>query len=222
MTTYDQDGFIQLIRKQSPDVKPKDAKKSAKNPFKKGSWKHSMLKILKKWKSSKYVSDFHFIQQENVLVYRNDNEKPKVKVSKTAFSKEKLEKIQKKFSDAYVLINASEGVFLRISIPCYLKFMDVDKIQIALKIEGQEDGETEWFDMYTDTQTIDNINQLMDFVNYYRQMVIGGMEVQAHCCWYTYVRHKVKVVVLKRDGSVEAYKGDFNNFLAEYDFDPLI
>ena len=67
MTTYDQDGFIQLIRKQSPDVKPKDAKKSTKNPFKKGSWKHSMLKILKKWKSSKYVSDFHFIQQENVF-----------------------------------------------------------------------------------------------------------------------------------------------------------
>ena len=220
---YDQEGFIQLIHKQSVPKEPekeKKSKKNAKNPFKKGSWKHAMLKVLKKWKSSKYIVGFHFVKTENLLVYRND--KAKIKISNVPFSKEKLLKINEKYDDAYVLINASEGVFIRISIPCYLKFSEVDKIQINVDIKGQEDGDDEWFDMYTDTMTIDNINQLMDFINYYRQMVKGCMEVQAHCCWYTYVKYKVKTVILKQDGTAEAYKGDFNEFLAEYEFDPLL
>ena len=49
---YGPDGFIHLIPKGSKEEKKK---KSSKNPFKKGSWKHYMYKILKKWKSSKYV-----------------------------------------------------------------------------------------------------------------------------------------------------------------------
>lgn len=214
---YGPDGFIHLIPKGS---KAERKKKSSKNPFKKGSWKHYMYKILKKWKSSKYVSDFHFVKAENLVIYWND--KVKVKAFKKAPDKETLQKIQKKYEDSFVLINAGEGVFLRISVTSYLKFMEIDKMEIYLHMKCKDDATDTWFDIADDYKTIDNISELMSFVNYYRQLVHGVEDVQCAVCTFTYVKYDIRTVVLKQDGSAETYKGDFNDFLTEYEFDPLL
>lgn len=222
---YDQDGFLILIKKTKPEAqpaKPKKEKKLKKNPFKKGTWKHALMKTLLKWKSSKNISDFHFTKLDNLLI-STDNSK-KYKAFSTRMSKEKLDKFSSKHDKAMILINAGLGVYIKLSLKCYLALMEINRIRISIFLKGQEDGaeEDEWFDIYEDNTTIDNINQLMDFINYYRQLVNGVATVQAHCCWYTYVKYNVKTVVLKQDGSAEAYKGDFNEFLEKYHFEPLL
>lgn len=214
---YGPDGFIHLIPKGSKEEKKK---KSSKNPFKKGSWKHYMYKILKKWKSNKYVSDFHFMKAENLIIYRND--KVKVKAFKKVPDKELLQKIQKKYENSFVLINAGEGIYLRISIASYLKFMEIDKMEIYLHMKCKDDATDTWFDVMDDYKTIDTIFELMSFINYYRQLVHGVEDVQCAVCTFTYVKYDIRAVVLKRDGSAETYKGDFNDFLSEYKFEPLL
>lgn len=223
---YDQDGFIRLIRKAEDKNQvqaEKHKSKRKKNPYKKGSWKYTMLKALLKHKSSKWVKDFHFTRAENILL--SAGKKSRFKKFNAAITKDELEEYSGKHKDAEILIYAGDGLYSKISLSCYLALMDIDKIRISVDIKGQDDvtGETdEWFDMYEDEVVIDNINHLMEFINYHRQMDKGIMTVQAHCCWYTYVKYKVHVVVLKQDGSSEVYKGDLNDFLKVYKFTPLI
>lgn len=226
MELYDQDGFLKLIRKTKPEPaeKPKDKPKDKekKNPFKKGSWKHAMLKALLKWKSPKSIEDFHFTKMENLLVSTDD--KKRYKRFSTRLTKEKLDQFSVKHKKAMVLINAGDGVYLQITLKCYLALMDIKRLKVSIDLKGQEDaaGESEWFDIFTDELVIDSINELMSFINYYRKLVDGIMTVQAHCCWYTYVKYKIHTVVLKQDGTAEAYKGDFNDFLNAYHFTPLL
>ena len=225
MVGYDKDGFIQLIRRSesvaAEGKSEKKEKKSSKRPFKKGSWKMWLYKKLKKWKSSKHVSDFHFTKQINVfLTERKD--KVKAFVSGQKPTDEQLKRLQKHKDDSFVLINCGEGIYTRISVRCYLKLLEVDRIAISISMICSDDAGDEEFSAYDDEQVFDNINSFLSWVNYYRQLVYGVCEVQSHMCGFMYTRYKAKTVIRYTDGSVKAFKGDFNEVLTEFDFDPLL
>lgn len=227
-TVYDKDGFIQLIKKiDKPEKEKKEQSKETKkdlkdlkNPFKKGSWKARFFKLAKKFRVLKGVEDFHFVKLDNLLVYRNND--PKLVISKTRFSVKELEKIAKKYEESYVLINAYSNTFLKLSIKSYLKLIKINKIVIEYTVETQEDGEDDFFEIYTATEIFDNINALMGFINYYRQLIEGVSEIQARVCNYTWVNFKVKTLVVKQDGSTKTFKGDFNEVMKEYGITPLL
>lgn len=220
MENYDKDGFIQLIRRTEPKERKAD-KDPKKNPFKKGTWKAWLFKKLRKWKSSKHVQDFHFVKQENLIVI-NRKGKTKAVMSGGKPDEATLQKLVKNKKDAFVLINCGEGVFIRISVKCYLKLMEIDRIAVSIQLRCSDDSGDEEFDAYDDEQVFDNINSFLSWVNYYRQLVYGVCEVQSHMCGFMYTRYKSKVIIRKVDGSVESYKGDFNEVLSEYGFDPLL
>lgn len=225
MEFYDKDGFVQLVpRFTKDDKKTEKAKpetiKSNKNPFKKGSWKAWLFKKAKKWKSSKLVSDFHFTKLENIVVYEND--KPKVILSKTKIGKDKLKKLADK-PNCYILINARDNVFVKLSIKSYLKLMKVNKMAITITVYGKDDGrEDDPYIVYDDEMVLDNINDLMNWVNYLRQLINGVMSMQAQCCGYVWYDFKVKTVIIKTDGEPETYKGDFNEVMKAYNITPLL
>lgn len=216
----DKNGFI-VLKRVSADTKAPTYKKARKNPFKKGSWKAWLYKKLKKWKSSKYVADFHYMHATNAIIQSKN--KTKTVIMSTRPDDDMVDKLKsKKYRDAMVMIDCGEGVYLRISSKCYCKLMEIDRIAINVSLKAQEDGEDDFFDVFDEDKVYDNINTLLSWVNYYRQLVNGIGEIQCRCCWFTYVKYNCKTVVQKRDGSIETYKGDFNEFLTAYDFDPLL
>lgn len=225
MGNYDKDGFIQLIRKSETSMKedesPKNAKKSSKRPFKKGSWKMWLFKKLKKWRSPKSVVGFHHIKTPSVYITKR-NDKVKCFISEQKPSEEQLKKLQKHKSDSFVLINCGEGIYTRISMKCYLKLLEVDRIAVAITLVCTDDSGDEEFDAYNDEQVFDSINSFLSWVNYYRQLCYGVCETQSHMCGFMYTRYKAKTVIRYTDGSVKAFKGDFNEVLKEFDFDPLL
>lgn len=224
MKYFDDEGFQLLVRKEPDSTKKKEKKikrlRDLKNPFKKGSWKFEFFKKLKRYRDSKFVEDFHFVKMENLLIYRKDD--PKALISKTRFSQKELEKIADKYDDSYVLINAGENIFIKLSLKAYLKLIKINKMVISYRIQVMEDGEDEFVDYYEAEEIIDNINELMAFLNYYRQLAHGVAEVQARVCCYTWVNFKVKTLIVKQDGSTQTYKGDLNEVLRDYNITPLI
>lgn len=229
---YDEDGFQVLIRKSPADKakaekkalkeKEKKERKLFKNPFKKGSWKFDFFKRAKNYRTSANVQDFHFTKCDNLVVYRRDD--PKTIISKSRFNLKELEKIADKYSDSFVLVNAYLNTFLKISVKSYLKLMKVKKIVIEYVVQVQEDGYEEYGfeDFYEATQVIDNINELMSFINYYRNLIHGVGEVQARVCNYTWVNFKVKTLIIKQDGDTKTFKGDFNEVMEYLGIKPLL
>lgn len=222
MEYFDNDGFVQLIKKspKPKDEKPAPKKKIFKNPFKKGSWKSDFFKKFKRTRVSPHVEDFHFVKMENLLVYRKDD--PKTLISKTRFNLKDLEKISKKYSDSFVLINAFNNTYIKLTLKSYLKLMKVKSIVIEYKVMVQEDGDDEICEYYEADQVISNINELMGFINYFRELINGVGEVQARVCCYTWVEFKVKTLVIKQDGSTKSFKGDFNEVMEYFDIKPLL
>lgn len=229
MTYYDENGFQVLIPKKSVDQQVDTRKKKEKrlklikdikNPFKKGSWKYNLFKHLKKFRISKFIEDFHFVKLENILIYRKDD--PKAIISKTRFSQKDLEKISNKYEDAFILVNASCNTYIKISLKSYMKLMKIQRLAVDYKVNVMEDGDDEFFEYYSHSVLIDNINDLMDFINYYRQLVNGIGDVQACVCCYSWIEFKVKTLVVFNDGTTETYKGDFNEFLKDFNISPLI
>lgn len=224
----DKDGFTVLIKSQPDEYyrvsvqteKEKPVKKVSKNPFKKGSWKFSLLKKLKKHHSTSKVSSFHFTKLENIIIYRNS--KPKAILSKKAFSEETLRKMSEKYPDCYILINCRESMYMKLSLKSYLSLMEIDKMVIEYTMKASDDCENETYEIYDNRIVIDNINDLCNWINYYRQLIDGVGEVQAMCCSFTYYKYKVKTLIKKTDGSYETYKGDFNEVLKKYHITPLL
>jgi hypothetical protein len=220
--------FITLLAKKGARApktfevaKPKKNSKD-KKPFKKGSWAHALFKKIKRWKSPKNVEDFHYTKQENLLVIDKKGKVKTIKFSKKP-SEEQITKISEKWKkDTDVLINCGEGIFLRISWKCYLKLIQIDKIAISIQLLCSDDAGEEEFTAYEDDQIFDNINSFLSWVNYYRQLVYGVCEIQSHMCGFMYVKYKAKTLVTHKDGSIHKFKGDFNEVLSEYDFDPLL
>lgn len=210
--------FYQLIRKTSVPVPEKEPKKKKKKSpkFKKGSWKQWLFKKVKDWKSSRYVQDFHFTKLENVIIA--DGKNPKVLIFKKRLDKDSLKEIKRKVGDdAFILVNATDRMYMRISLSSYKKLMDIDKVGISFRLRAYYDGEEDVMDICQYERVIDNINDLCKYINYHRQGVEGIYEVQAQCCGYTDFAFQYKILVYKTDGNVETYKGDMNDFMKAYD-----
>lgn len=210
----DENGFIRLTRTNKKDEdepkKEKKSKQAKKVKFKKGSWKHRLYKLLEKWKSSPFVIKGHFVKLKNLLVV----------LGKDGKSIEFTEKLKNKNLDGdvnrYVLINCYNGIYTRISSKAYKKLCLIDKISISFRLEGSYD-ETESYDVYQNEFVIDNINDLLSFVNFHRCGIEGVYEMMCSCCTFTLYDYHFKVVVLMRDGTVKTYKSDLNDFMKEFD-----
>lgn len=209
---------VESESKKKKTKREKEEKPKVKKPkFKKGSWKDVLFKRVKDWKSSKLVEDFHFVKTDNLLVYKDPGSKPKVVSTKTRFDLDRIRKIHKSSDEAFVLISAFDRMYMKISLKSYLRLMEIDKIAISFRLRACFDGEEEVMDVYQTTQIIDNINALANFIDYHRRGVEGVYEVQAQCCGYTDYFFKFKILVYKRDGSVDTYKSDMNDFMKDYD-----
>lgn len=213
------DEFYHLIPRKKDEPKPevkKEREKKVKPPkFKKGGWKHWLYKKLKGWKSCKYVEQFHFTKRSNILIACESD--PEVMFFNHKVGKGTIKKLQKLAGkeNVFVLIDAYDQVYVKFPVKSYLKLMEIDKMIISFRLRANND-DIEIVDVYEDEVVITNINDLAAYINHFRQGIEGVYEIQANCCCFTYYEFKVKIVVMKTDGSVETYKGDMNDFMKEY------
>lgn len=221
----EEDGFFTLIPKkkkasESTPKKSKDKDKKVKPPkFKKGGWKHWLYKKLKNWHSSKFVSHFHFEKRENILIACHKD--PVMMFFNRKIDKDTLKELKALAGkDMVVLVDAGDKTYLEFSIKSYLKLMEIDKMIISFRLRANNDG-VEIVDVFDREDVIDNINDLAEYINHHRRGIDGVYEIQANCCCYTDYEFKMKIVVIKADGSVETYKGDMNDFMKVYDIYPF-
>lgn len=225
---FDNDGFYHLTKKAqgAPEIKQK-AKSSQKSPkktnvkppkFKKSSWKHHLWKRIRDWRSSRYVEEFHFVKLENLVIYEEDSSggdsKLRVYTTRNRLKKKQLSKL-KKSDNAYVLVNSYDQMYTKVPLKSYLKLIEIDKIAFDLTLTGVDDDGEE-FDVLTQTVVVDNINDLMRYINTQRQGIEGVYEVEAACCGYTTFEFRFKIVVSKLNGEVITYKSDMNDFMSDY------
>lgn len=236
----DADGFYVLIPHKEPGYlnkfigvrsKPKEVQndsneniKKKKVKFKKGTWKHSMLKLLRKWKPSRFITEFHQTKLENLVIYGDG----KLRADRFTgpFDASALKSIRKKNPTSFVLINTGTDAYIKIPIKSYIRLANVDKIGINFTLscgydeEDMEDDEDR-YDIIYDERVIDSINELLLYVEYIRHMVDGIYELQALCCGYNRYDFQFKIMVYNRNGTVETYKSDMNDFLEDYDLNKI-
>ena len=236
----DADGFYVLIPHKEPGYlnkliasrsKPKEVQndsnennKKKKVKFKKGTWKHSMLKLLRKWKPSRFITEFHQTKLENLVIYGDG----KLRADRFTgpFDASALKSIRKKNPTSFVLINTGTDAYIKIPIKSYIRLMNVDKIGINFTLscgydeEDMEDDEDR-YDIVHDERVIDSINELLLYVEHIRHMVDGIYELQALCCGYNRYDFQFKIMVYNKNGTVETYKSDMNDFLEDYDLDKI-
>ena len=205
--------FTREPEKSSNQPKEKTKSKKQDPKFKKGSWKHILWKKLKKWKSSRFVEEFHFVKQTNYLVYQTNGDQYRVEPFSTKIKRSKLDKLKKR--DAWVMISSYDREFMKTSLRSYLRLMQIDRIALEYHLIGILDDE-EPCDIYDETQVIDNVNDLVNFIKQHRAGINGVYDIQSYCCGYTYYEFKFRMVVRMRDGSVKTYKSE-NDFMKEYD-----
>lgn len=230
----DQDGFHLLVRKngttdhkKSTVTRPimkttinpekKTVQTKIKNPFKKGSWKSQFWKNLRKYTIGRWISHFHNVNFQNYTIYRKEEDGDyEVTAHHNGLPKSFVQDL-KHYDRAYIMIAVGDQMYSRISAKAYKKLMKVEKIAIHFILEALFDGEDEKVTLVEDYNTIDNINDLLSYLNYRRQGVYGVYELQARCCGYTDYFYNFKVLVSFRDGTCKTYKGDMNEFLKDFD-----
>ena len=142
------------------------------------------------------------------------------------FDASALKSIRKKNPTSFVLINTGTDAYIKIPIKSYIRLMNVDKIGINFTLscgydeEDMEDDEDR-YDIVYDERVIDSINELLLYVEHIRHMVDGIYELQALCCGYNRYDFQFKIMVYNRNGTVETYKSDMNDFLEDYDLDKI-
>lgn len=236
----DADGFYVLIPHKEPGYlnkliasrsKPKEVQKDSnennkkkKVKFKKGTWKHSMLKLLRKWKPSRFITEFHQTKLENLVIYGDG----KLRADRFTgpFDASALKSIRKKNPTSFVLINTGTDAYIKIPIKSYIRLANVDKIGINFTLscwydDGYAEEDEDRYDIGHDERVIDSINELLLYVEHIRHMVDGVYEMQALYCGYSRCDFRFKIMVYKKDGTVETYKSDMNDFLEDYDLDKI-
>lgn len=216
---FDENGFYHLTPKVKPTVQPAEHKKKKKSdkPFKKGGWKSRLYKLGKKWKTSPYCERFHFTKMKNLLV-RSDKSGTS---TLTEFDHKLKNKIIRKDSNAYTLINVYDGIYVRVPLKTYSKLCSIDKIIISVTLRGSYDT-SEYYDITSDEFVINNINDLFRYIVQHRFEVEGILDVESMCCGFTTHEHEFKMLVLFTDGTHKTYMGDFNEFLKDYEIKPFI
>lgn len=233
----DADGFYVLIPHKEPGYlnkfigarsKPKEVQndsnennKKKKVKFKKGSWKHSMLKLLRKWKPSRFITEFHQSKLENLVIYGDG----KLRADRFTgpFDASALKSIRKKNPTSFILINTGTDAYIKIPIKSYIRLANVDKIGInfTLTCGYDEEDDEDRYDIEHDERVIDSINELLLYVEHIRHMVDGIYEMQALYCGYSRCDFRFKIMVYNKDGTVKTYKSDMNDFLEDYDLDKI-
>lgn len=230
---FDQNGFYHLTPKidlsnlsynmssaATESNKSDKREKKAKEPkFKKGSWKHVLWKKLTKWKSSRFVEDFHFVKMENLMLYHEHSGIYKAESFKQLMKKSKLKKLKER-GDVYVLINTYDDTYTKIPLESYLKLLKVDRIIVEYHLSGSFDG-LEECDIYENTVILDNINDLLSYTNQHRAGINGVYDIQSYCCAYVDYRFKFRLVIRFVDGSVKTYKSDMNDFMKDFGLRPF-
>ena len=238
MELFDENGFRVLIRKNARElpaphkseyILPKESPKKKKpkwkkfkwdNPFKKKSWKFALYKYASMLKPSKNTVDFHFTKLENIVVYRPD--KPKAILQKGPLSKKDMEMLLDAYPDCYILINSYDNPSTKISLKTNRASCDVHNITVSMSLNVYADGEDESFGVYNTMHSFSNINELMSWIIYLRKLIDGVGEVQTLCCNYDYFEFDIRTIVVYEDGSTDAFKGDFNEFMEHFHLVPLL
>ena len=222
----DENGFTHLTRKKGFELPgtntPKTTKskkekhstsKDTKVQFKKGSWKHRFLKRLSTWASSRYSIKFHFVKLDNYVVYNDKGRTICVPVRERI--KKSLIKKLRGDHEAFIMINTYDQIFTKLSVKAYMKLMRIGKIMIGRHLTGSYDG-VEQYNIYEDTVVIDNINDLMRYINHHRQLIDGICDVEAYCCGYSTHGYDLKIMVQYTDGEVKTYRSDMNDFMKDH------
>jgi len=223
MAKREDNGFFTLIPKKSvkTETPKKEKEKKVKPPkFKKGGWKHWLYKKLRGWHSGKFVEQFHFTKRNNILIACESD--PEVMFFNRRVGKGTIKALQKLAGkdNVYVLVDAYDQTYVKFSIKSYLKLMEIDKLIISFRLRANNDG-VEIVDVFEREDIIDNINDLAAYINHHRRGIDGVYEIQSNCYCFTDYEFKMKLVVMKTDGSVETYKGDMNDFMKAYDIYPF-
>lgn len=225
MTDRDKDGFISLVRKTAMplDVKSPSKRhdKPAKHPFKKGSWKAWMYKKLTKLRTPKSVRKFHDTKLSNLVIYRSSD--PKAVISNKRFTEATLDRLAKRHPlDYYLLINTGLNTYIRVSLESYLAMAKIERLTVNMELYARDDYDCDPYLIQEFDYTMFSINELLNFVNYMRQLIDGVAEVQAQCCGFTFHEYKFHTVVLMENGKAHAFKGDFNEVLRWLKIEPLL
>lgn len=215
--TREQDGFFHLHRTDSENHREKSSeeKKIKKVSFKKGSWKDRLYKMIKKHQSTNHVKKFHFTKLFNFFIQENGS-----KISCSKFRKKYDFDKNDVDPNKYLLINTFNGIYTRISSKSYRRLCLIDTISISFRLRGTYD-DIEVFDIYEKSYVIDNLNDLMRFINQHRCGIDGVYELVSQCSGFTYYDYDIKMVVKKKDGTVETYHSDMNDFMEKYGLLPF-
>ena len=183
-----------------------------------------MLKLLRKWKPSRFITEFHQTKLENLVIYGDG----KLRADRFTgpFDASALKSIRKKNPTSFVLINTGTDAYIKIPIKSYIRLANVDKIGINFTLscwydEGYPEDDEDRYDIAHDERVIDSINELLLYVEHIRHMVDGIYEMQALYCGYSRCDFRFKIMVYNKDGTVETYKSDMNDFLEDYDLDRI-
>lgn len=214
----DENGFI-LLKRKSKNKNEKENKQKSRlsNPFKMGSRRWCLFKMIKKHKPMSRYSQFHNIDQISYFMARKKDKifraigfkKPLLKRSEITMCK-----------DDFLMINIGNSTYAKLSVKSYKLLSEIEKMVINYRLIAIDDS-GEKYEVYSKNIIIDSINDLLNWINYYRQLIDGVGEIQADCCSFTYYKYRVSSVVFKTDDRIESYKGDFNDFMKKYDLLPF-
>lgn len=229
--TRDKDGFLVLARISDADPKAdpkpkhktkkhkdKDKPKKPKITFKKGGWKWSLWRKIRDWRTSKYVHKFHSERCRTYAVYypKDQQQVPYGIVAKGGLCDSELSYLLKIANSPIIFVPTGSDTYTGITPKTYKKLQTIEKVAIYFKLMAYDDDPAEPprdIDEFEDV--FDNMNSLLSFIEYHRQMVLGVYELQARWCWGPSHEFEFKVMVYKKNGKIDTYT-NLNDFLMDY------
>ena len=221
---FDQDGFFHIerikpvVQNECTKQDNKMKKKKSKSKFKSGSWKYKLHQKLMSYQIPACVKDFHFHKFQNfVFLKPEDNNvlKQRMCMFNHKLDKSVRNKFDKDESSAVVMLNAGDMTYVQVSMDSYKKLCKISKMIISCTVYAVDDEEEET-KVYTKTDTICNLSDLMAYIVQHRACVNGVYEIECNCMGYSYNRFDIKIIVELKDGSLKTYRSDMNDFMSDY------
>ena len=197
------------------------ARKAAKGSKKPKGIKGRLKSLLKSWKKSipsVHTKNFMFDKAENyVISFKKDN------MDFDAISgfddMADVVKSHKSWGDeSFVLVYSDDHMYTKISTKAYLKLIKINRILISYHLIGTFDGNGDPTDIYSEVLYINDICDLLGFLNRHRQGIYGVYDIQSHCCEYTDYNWIFDIVVQMKNGKYKVYRNsDLNDFTKDFD-----
>ena len=176
-----------------------------------------MLKTLKRCSPGKHVRNFLFTKAESYVISRR-KDSVDFDVLGGMDPMEDVVKSHKRWGKtSHVLVYAGDHIYVKISTKSYLKLLGIHSVAIHFRFQCCDDGSDEYLTLMDQTEYIYDISELMGYVNRHQQGIYGVYDVQSSCAGYTDYRVRIDMLVRKKDGNVEFYKDDINDFMKAYD-----